>query len=257
MAGRRSSALMAIPSNAHLNYHPFIGYCRHQDLILGAPLIINYVDFGVVNGVTGLFAWPTARYPFPPALEPKRGGALATGFPMEGRGTDATFIVPHVPVVPPTAYGPLFALIVLFGSSRILMGSNRSRIWCRGMLLDGEAEQQVGCCVFPYIPFSLNLQCWDFASKKLDMISAPVMSDLVIAPNTVQVGVEFSDYLFALLDWALDVALAVLFAFGSKRGSKWWSNRKAGKLAKANKVADEAYEKAIKEGLSEEAAKAA
>lgn len=244
---------MALPSNAHLNVHAFIGYCRHQDLILGAPLILNYIDFSVLNGVTGLFAWPTAKFAYPPALRAGRGEALAWGLPMEGRGTDATLVVPHVPVKP-VAVGPLFPLIVLLGSSRIIMGSNRTRVWCRGLGLTGEAEQAVGCCVFPKIPLSLNLQCWDFASKKLDQVSAPVMSDLVIAPNTVQVGVEFSDYLAALMDWALDVALAFLFAFGSKKGSNWWAKRQEKGLAKAAAKAQKAHDAAKLIGMSDEVA---
>ncbi len=248
---------MALPSNAHLIWHPFVGVCRHQELAAGVPVMVTYIDFDVVNGVTGLFAWPTGKFGFPPAREPDRGGIRDCGVPMEGRGTDSTFLTPHVPVKP-LVVGPLLALTILMGSSRIIMGSNRTRIWCKGLSgLTGEVEQAVGCCVIPYIPVSLNLQCWDFPSKKLDLVSAPVMSDVVIAPNTVQVGIEFSDYLSMLIDWAIDVALAFLFAFGAKKAGKLMDERAAKKLASANRAADEAYEKAIKAGASEEVAKAA
>ncbi len=248
---------MALPSNAHLIWHPFVGVCRHQELAVGLPVMVGYIDFGVVNGVTGLFAWPTGKFSFPPAREPDRGGIRAWGAPMEGCGTDSTLLTPHIPVKPPVV-GALLALTILMGTSRIVMGSNRTRIWCKGLSgLTGEVEKAVGCCVFPYVPLSLNLQCWDFPSKKLDLVSAPVMSDVVIAPNTVQVGIEFSDYLSMLIDWAIDVALAFLFAFGTKKANKLLDERSAKKLAAANKAADEAYEKAIKAEATEEVAKAA
>lgn len=247
---------MAIPSCAHLNVHFFIGVCRHQDLITAVPTMIWYVDFSVLNGVTGLFAWPTAKFPYPPALKPhgETLGVLGSSpLPIEGRGTDATFVVPHVPFKP-CAVGPLFPLIVLLGSSKIIMGSNRTRIWCRGLALAGEAEQAVGCCVIPYFPISLNLQCWDIPSKKLDLVSAPMPTDLVVAPHSVQVGIEFSDYLAAMIDWAIDVAFAVLFAFGAKKGSNWWAKRKEKNLAKATAKAKKAHDLAKFVGMSDEAA---
>jgi len=205
---------MALPANVHLNIHPFVGYCRHEYLVPpAAPVIWNFLDIGIVNGVTGLFAWPTAQFPFPPARRPERGEVLDTGFPMEGRDTDATLFVTHLPV--PLVPSVLLPLIILFGSSKIIMGSNKTRIWCKGLSgLTGEVEQAVGCCVFPNFPMSLNLQCWDIKCKMT--IGAPVMSDIVFAPNSVQVGIALSDYLAALIDWAIDVAIAVFLAFGTK-----------------------------------------
>jgi hypothetical protein len=208
---------MALPSNAHLIVHGFIGYCTHNDVIAGVPTIVGYVDFGVVNGVTGTFSWPTAKFAYPPAREPERGGALAWGLPMEGRETDATLIVPHVPVSPMLAAGPLLPLTILFGSSAILMGSHKTRIWCKPLSpLVAETEKPVGCCLFPYIPISLNLQCWEIGSKKLGPVGAPVMSDVVVAPNTVQVGVEFTDYLTVIVEWGIQVLLAFVMAYATK-----------------------------------------
>jgi hypothetical protein len=208
---------MAWPSNAHLNVHAFVGYCRHDYIIPPAvPTVWNFIDFDVVNGITGLFAWPTAEFAFPPARKPGRGQVLDVGLPMEGRDTDASFVVPHVPV--PLVPSVLLPLIIVFGSSKIIMGSNKTRIWCKGLSgLTGEVEQAVGCCVIPYLPMSVNLQCWDFKCKKYDVsIGAPMMTDVVIAPNSVQVGIELSDYLAAMVDWAVDVVLAVLVAGATK-----------------------------------------
>ena len=136
------------------------------------------------------------------------------------------------------------------------MGSNRTRIWCKGLTgLTGESEQAVGCCVFPYIPMSLNLQCWDLACKKYDVsIGAPMMSDIVIAPNTVQVGISFSDYLAAMIDWAIEIVIAVLLAFGTKGGKKLWKNHKESSALKAANKGKKAYNAAKIIGMSDEAA---
>lgn len=246
---------MPLPSNAHLIVHPFVGYCRHE--YPPSPTIYNFIDFGVVNGVTGLFAWPTAKFAFPPASQPKRGGILDMGLPMEGGTTDATFIVPHVPVPPMMSY--MLPLIIFFGSSEIVMTSGRTRIWCRGLVLAGEMEQQVGCCMFPKIPLSLNLQCWDI-KKGESSIGVPMPTDLVIAPNTVQVGISFSDYAAVILQWATEVLLAVVMSSGPKSKKPKTKPLSAKKLAKATRAADKAEAKALKKalakGLSKEAAEA-
>lgn len=251
---------MPMPSNAHLIWHPFVGVCRHDYIIPPAiPTVWWFIDADIVNGVTGLFAWPTAAFPFPPARRPSHGEILDMGVPMEGHGTDATLIVPHIPV--PPVPSPLLPLIILLGSSKIIMASNRTRIWCKGMTgLSGEDEVAAGCCVFPYIPISLNLQCWDFACKKYDMsIGAPMMSDVVVAPNTVQLGISLSDYLSALIDWAIDVALAILMALGSKGLKKAWASHTAAAEREARAVADGAMAKASSEAehLGREAAEEA
>ena len=178
---------------------------------------------------------------------------------MEGGGTDATFIVPHVPVPPMMSY--MLPLLILFGSSEIVMTSSRTRIWCRGLLLAGEMEQQSGCCLFPYIPLSLNLQCWDFQKKDGTSLGAPMLSDVVIAPNTVQVGIGFSDYVAVILQWATQVLLAVVMSAGSKsKTPKKTKPLSAKKLAKATAAADKAEAKALKKalakGLSQDAAEA-
>jgi len=249
---------MPWPSNPHLIDNPFVGVCRHDYLIPpGIPAIWWFIDFDVVNGITGLGAWPTAKWAFPPARRPDRGEILDVGKPMQGRTTDATIVVPHVPV--PLVPSYLLPVIILLGSSKIIMGSDKTRIWCKGLLgLSGEVEQAVGCCLFPYIPVSLNLQCWDFPCKKFGAsIGAPVMSDVVFAPNTVQVGISFSDYLTVIIDWAIDILLAVLIAFGTGKATKAWNAHSASKIAAAG---DEAAAKALKEaeekGLSKEAANA-
>ncbi|HWR51797.1 MAG TPA: hypothetical protein VN428_11860, partial [Bryobacteraceae bacterium] len=156
--------------------------------------------------------------------------------------------------VPPN-FNWLLLLIILFGSSKIIMGSNKTRIWCKGLSgLTGEAEQAVGCCMIPCIPFSLNLQCWDFQTKKLGSVGAPMLTDIVVAPNTVQVGINFSDYLAAMMDWAIDIVLAVVMAAATTGGSKAWDAHSAAKVTKAG---DKAAAKALKEGADEAAVKAA
>lgn len=244
---------MALPSNAHLIWHPFVGVCRHDYLTpLFTPSPWFFIDFGVVHGVTGLFAWPTAQFPYPPAIRSSHGEILDMGVPMEASGTDATLMVPHVPV--PPNFNWLLLLIILFGSSKIFMASNKTRIWCKGLGLTGEDEQAVGCCVFPKIPLSLNLQCWDIPTKKLGNVGAPMPTDIVVAPNTVQVGINFSDYLAAMMDWGIDIVIAVLVAGATTGGSKGWEKYSASKVQKAG---DKAAAKAVKEGLDEAGVKAA
>jgi hypothetical protein len=250
---------VALPSNPHLIDNQFVGFCQHDYILPPAiPTMYYFIDFDVVNGITGLFAWPTAAHGFPPAKRPGHGEILDMGLPMEGRSTDATLIVPHVPMPPVPSY--LLPLIILLGSSKIIMGSNKTRIWCRGISgLTGEAEQAVGCCIFPHIPMSLNLQCWDLKCKTYDVsIGAPMMSDVVFAPNTVQVGISFSDYLAAMIDWAIDVLLAVFLAFGMKGLGSAWAKHQKISLENADRLAREASESALAEasekGLSKEAA---
>jgi hypothetical protein len=258
---------MALASNAHLNWHPFVGFCFHDYFgqpPLMAPMLWGFLDFGVVNGVTGLFAWPTANFPFPPGLRSERGEILDMGVPMEGRGTDATFFVPHIPWA--FNFNWMWLLIFTFGSSKIIMGSNKTRIWSKQISpMSGEAEQAVGCCMIPGAPLSFNLQCWDVKSKKVlagAPIGAPMLSDIVIAPNTVQVGINFADYLLAMVDWAIDVLLALAIAGGTKKGKQLWKDHSAAKVAKAGekaatKAEKEAAEKGLSKELQQDAAKAA
>lgn len=226
---------MSVPCNAHLIWHPFIGVCWHDSLLVSIPPIetkLPHIDFDVVNGLF-FFSLPTAV----PGQKISHGETLDLGVSMMGRLTDATFIVPHVPI-PPVPFNALLPFIILFGSSKILMGSSKTWIWTRNAVFHSEEESQVGCCLFPHVPLSLNLQCWD---------PIPLPTDVVIAPNTVQVGVTGADYLAALIDFAIEVALAILIMVAGaavKKGIKksgvaekakvWWQ---AKKLAKAEKTA--------------------
>ncbi len=243
---------MALPSNPHLINNFFFGMCRHEYVIPPAFMTVMwFIDYDNVNGVTGLFSLPTASHPFPPGRTPNRGKILDNGLSMEGRGTDATILVPHCPI--PPIPSPMLLLIILLGSSKIIMGSNKTRIWCHGML-EGNEDQAVGCCIFPYIPISLNLQCWDQKCKTFDVtIGAPMLSDIVIAPNSVQVGINFADFLAAMIDWAIDVAIAIFLAFGMKAGKAGWSKVSSGpeaaKLDNATGIAKEAYEKEFEKGM--------
>jgi hypothetical protein len=255
---------MALPSNAHLIWHPFAGVCMHDYLTPLppplAPITWFFIDFGIVHGVTGLFAYPTAKFPYPPALRSSHGEILDMGVPMEGHGTDATLFVPHVPV--PFNPNWLLLLIIMFGSSKILMASNKTRIWCRGLSpLTGELEEAVGCCVFPSVPLSLNLQCWDLKAKRVGeglSIPAPMPTDVVVAPNTVQVGIQFSDYLAALVEWGIEIAIAALMAVGTKKAGKAWDEHSASKVTKAgNEAAMKARKEAMEQGLDKAAQKKA
>lgn len=245
---------MALPSNAHLIDHPFVGMCMHD--YPPSPTLYYFLDFDVVHGVTGLFAWSTAKYPYPPALEPKRGGILDEGRPMEASGTDATFLVPHVPIPPMMSY--MLPLIILFGSSEIVMSSSKTRIWCKGLAWAGESEKEVGCCIFPHVPLSLNMQCWDI-KRGATSFGAPMPTDLVYAPNTVQVGISFADYLAVLVQWATAVLMGFLLSFaGKKEKPKNLSAKVQQKAEKAQKAAEaKALKKALAKGMSKEAAEKA
>jgi hypothetical protein len=81
-----------------------------------------------------------------------------------------------------------------------------------------------------------------------------MLTDVVVAPNTVQVGINFADYLAAMMDWAIDIVLAILIAGATTGGAKGWEKYSASKVTKAG---DKAAAKALAEGADAAAVKAA
>ncbi len=188
---------MSIPSNAHLIWHPFIGYCQHDSLLPIPPGTFPrfpHIDFDVVNGLY-IMSLPTAI----PGQSISHGDILDWNVSMEGQMADASLIVPHVSI-PPVPFNALLPLIIFFGSSKILMGSGQTIIRTKSPVFQSESDVPAGCCLFPYIPLSLNLQCWD---------PIPLPTDLVVAPNTVQVGINGFDYLDALIKFVIEVLIAL------------------------------------------------
>ncbi len=188
---------MSIPSNAHLIWHPFVGYCQHDSVFPMPPGTFPrfpHIDFDVVNGLW-IMSLPTQI----PGQSISRGDILDCNTAMEGEMADAGLILPHVSI-PPVPFNALLPIIIFFGSSKILMASAQTIIHTKSPVFQSESSLPVGCCAFPYIPLSINLQCWD---------PIPLPTDIVVAPNTVQVGINWADYLNLLIKFVIEVVTAL------------------------------------------------
>jgi hypothetical protein len=188
---------VSLPSNAHLIWHPFIGYCQHDSMFPTPPGTFPrfpHIDFDVVNGLF-IMSLPTAI----PGQSISHGEILDWNVSMEGQMADAGLILPHVSI-PPVPFNAMLPIIIFFGSSKILMGSGQTIIRTKSAVFQSESNVPAGCCLFPYIPLSLNLQCWD---------PIPLPTDVVVAPNTVQVGINGADYLDAFIKFVIEVIIAL------------------------------------------------
>ena len=172
--------------NAHLSAHGFIGAGTHNAILPPAPavVIIPHVSASTLLGTT--IKAKFSKQEFGPGM-----------FPLMGRGSDSGFIVPHVSI-PPT--NVLLVVIIPLGSSKIMFGSSKVQI-----NVDGKAEH-CGCCVPPVIPLSLNMACNDLCSYP---------SDLVVAPNTIEVSMTLGDILMGVLSAAFDVAVSYFVGMGA------------------------------------------
>jgi len=165
--------------NAHLILHGFIGIGSHKAIIPPAvvPVIVPHISVDTLLGLT-----IKAKY-----SKTELGPA---NIPLVARGNDSGYLVPHFSI---PMNNVLLPLTIALGGSKVLFGSSKTLI-----SVDGTA-QQCGCCVFPVIPLSLNMACNDPCSYP---------GDVVIAPNTVEVGMTLGDIIMGIVSALIDVAVS-------------------------------------------------
>lgn len=146
----------------------------------------------------------TAFPPTPPAPLPHRSSSSLEGLrigakysvtelgmggiSLVARGSDSGMGVPHIPNT-----NTLLPAIIAFGSSKVMFGSSKVQINAQG------GAKHTGCCILPYVPMSFNLAC-------NDPVKFP--GDMVIAPNTVFVGMTLGDIVAGFVDMAVDIGLS-------------------------------------------------
>ncbi len=221
---------MSVPFKAHLIWHFFVGFSYHKGLVytpFPVPSLVPHIQIDVVNGLF-FFSLPTAD----PAY-PSGGQTFCDDVSLMGRTTDATFIVPHI-AIPPS---PLMLLVTFFGSSQIIMGSSQTKVHTKNVVWQSEDESDIGCCLIPYIPLSLNLECWEFPP-----FPPALPTDFVLpAVCTMSVGLSLADLYAALIDVAIMLATSVvMLGVGKAAGFA----KKLGKQAMKAKN----YQKALQTG---------
>jgi len=221
----------------HKWWNPFLGMSWHDAVIVPLPgpvPRVPHLSFFMVNG-SWLGSPPSGPPGLPPGPGPTVGGG---GAALMGRGTDAGYLVPHIPLPPMNA---LLPLVILFGESKIMFGSSSVKIPCRNLLFQDSVED-LGCVALPVgIPLGFDFDCNEIV---------PVPLDLVIAPNTIHVGMSPMDWLAAAIDIGIELALGAIFHFGGKALKKAGRARKAAKRAAAE-AGEEAGERARKRAARE------
>lgn len=194
--------------NAHMIWHFFVGYGTHFTIIPPAPpppVLTPHMSSDTLLGVC------IKADPAPTDLG-------MGGQPLIARGSDSGLVVPHY------AVNSLLPIIIAFGGSKVMFGSSKVKIAAMS------GSKDCGCCVPPFVPFSMNLACNDPCSYP---------SDYVVAPNTVEVGMTLGDILGGVISMAVDI------------GFSWVCGQLAGKLSNAmgnmvgRLMANEAAERAF------------
>ena len=94
-------------SLTYLKWFPFIGYNMHEAMPVPLPPLVYpvpHLSFGVVNGFTSLFSWPS---------DSKGKEVTHQGMPFVGFTNDAMPLVPHITL--PIIWNPLLPFCILFG----------------------------------------------------------------------------------------------------------------------------------------------
>jgi hypothetical protein len=172
---------MAVGFNAHLTAHSFIGAGFHKIYIPPAPppLPVPHVSVDTLRGLSINAKYSkTVIGPF--------------GFKMIAKDNDSGYVIPHV-----STPNVLLALVIAFGSSKVMFGASK-------VLIDVDGSgKPCGCCCQPYAPMSLNQACNDPCNFP---------GDLVIAPNSVMVGLTFGDWVAGWVAIAADTAVSFLMS---------------------------------------------
>lgn len=188
--------------NAHLIAHVFIGAGSHKALIPPAvvPVITFHISFFTLIGLTIKAEYSNTE------LGPG-------GIPLVARGNDAGYVVPHVSI---PINNVLLPVTIALGGSKVLFGSSKVLINVKG------SPKQCGCCTFPIVPISLNMAC-------NDPLNYP--GDIVIAPNTVEVGMTAGDIWAGVISGALDAAVSWVLGQAAGRVSETIVNAVARQIA--------------------------
>lgn len=166
---------------AHLIAHGFIGIGSHKALIPPAvvPAIAPHIAVDTLLGLTINAKYSkTVKGPF--------------GIQMIGKGNDSGYFVPHFCIPPPNV---LLIAIIPFGGSKPMFAASTVQ-----MDVDGSATP-VACACFPVVPISLNQACNDPCNYP---------SDIVIAPNSVVVGMTLADVLGGIFGTLVDCGISAL-----------------------------------------------
>ncbi len=161
--------------NAHLIAHGFIGIGSHNALIPPSvvPVIAPHIAVDTLLGLTINAKYSKTVFgPF--------------GIQLVGKENDSGYIVPHF-CIPPNNL--LIPVIIAFGESKVMFSASTVKIDVDG------AATPVACCVFPVVPLSLNQACNEPCNYP---------SDIVIAPNSVVVGMTLADIIAGLVATAFN-----------------------------------------------------
>lgn len=203
--------------NAHLIIHPFVGFSIHPGFFPPYAMVnpqTPSIDFSLLGGFF-LGSLPTTSItdPSKPAILGPLNQALIA------RQSDAGFVVPHIHLG--LQFDWLQIVSTILASSKNLMGARSVQVRTYDLFF-GEDESAIGTCLFPG-PISLNLACYGSPF--------PMPSDVVVAPNTIRVGVSLLDILIALVSFIIEVAMAMVM--NKMSSGKWMgkSNLKPGRNA--------------------------
>lgn len=184
---------------AHTLVDPFIGVSVHEAIqpsVPPLPVPAVHLSFGLLSGVM-LGAFPTLNH--------DNGDILGNGdIPFVGRMNASGFFVPHITI--PFGFQPLLPLTIIFGDSLVMFGSSSVQVATHNLIF-GDSTADMGCCVIPNAPLSLNLGCGD----KFPGI------DAVVSFGTVEVEMTLDDWITGLIDVAIEVLTTRLFHYIGKR----------------------------------------
>lgn len=214
------------PTCAVRRFDPFIGLSAHEALILPAPAPapMPHLSFGIVSGITQLFAQPS---------DCKHADVLADGIHLMGRLSDAFPIVPHLTIG--AGYQPILPFTILFGSSTTCWGSGKVVLKTSNPIFGNSDADIASHLAFILSP---HLAC-------NETFSLPY--DIAIGTNsTCQVGFSWGDLAACLIDIAIQLALEVVMkgigdAFTAAT-RKFKASGLAKKLSKARALAKESDE---------------
>lgn len=256
----------------HLRWHPFIGICWHDGVLVSIPPVPGKFPNVTFNVVNGLFLGVL------PSNVKKKETLGPLGIPFIGRTSDAGFISPHVSIPPNNIVTPL---TILLGGSESLLGASKVKVVCQNPAMAalagavgaggfrsflenafGPEDYPMATCAIPYVPIGFNFGC-------NDPLFVPL--DFVISPNNVLVGLTWADLVTLLVDLALRAVIDGLMKLGGKAAGKLWKktgakawkktggtlvkkikvNRAAKKLAKASHAGQDAFNKGLKNELDD------
>jgi hypothetical protein len=188
--------------NAHLTIHGFIGPGSHKALVPPSvvPAIIFHLSADTLLGYTiGAKYSKTVIGPF--------------GFQFIGKGNDSGLIVPHISIPPNNI---LLPITIAFGISKPMFSASKVHID-----VDGAGLPLTACCN-PWVPLSLNQACNDPCNYP---------SDIVIAPNSVVVGLTLGDIIGGLVHIAIDSAISAILNWGSNHAAHFLIHKIGGPIA--------------------------